>query len=116
MAINVETSSVAGSELSYVIQGMEMRLALKDMLNDDTIRLVHTFSRLVSPRVGLALDLDTLAQRLGEIQREIRTDIQSRYRVPSHGCGQEPRLLRIVARLPASSPKELALRAVVEAL
>jgi hypothetical protein len=51
MAINDETSSVAGSELSYVIQGMEMRLALQDMLNDDTIRLVHTFSRLVSPRV-----------------------------------------------------------------
>ena len=74
MAINVETSSVAGSELSYVVQGMEIRLALKDMMNDDTIRLVHTFSRLVFPRVGLALDLDSLAQRLGEIQREFRTD------------------------------------------
>ena len=74
MAINVETSSVAGSELSYVVQGMEIRLALKDMMNDDMIRLEHTFSRLVFPRVGLALDLDSLAQKLGNIKREFRTD------------------------------------------
>ena len=88
MAINVATYSVEGSESSYVVQGMEIRLALKDMMNDDTIRLVHTFSCLVFPRVGLALDLDSLAKRLGEIQWEFCTDIQSRDRVPSHGCGQ----------------------------
>ena len=61
-------------EESYVIQGMEFKLGADDFVQEDVIRLLHIFSALISPQSELTLDIDSLAHRLGEIQREFKSD------------------------------------------
>ena len=64
----------SNEEASYVIQGMEVKLRLAVLLDDDTLRLINIFSPLVSPAACQSLDMASLSHILGDIQREIRPD------------------------------------------
>ena len=57
-----------------MVQRMEVKLNLTELVQDEVLRLLHTFSLLVSPRSEPRLDLETLSRRLVEIQREFRSD------------------------------------------
>ena len=68
--------STTHDEASYVIQGMEFKLGLADFVQEDVIRILHTFSELISQQSEFTRDLDTLAHSLGDIQREFMADTE----------------------------------------